>query len=397
MKLTSKEQNEALALLRELIKIPSGYFDEENIMNFTKMVAQNYNLPAKLHRYSFKPLEFEGLNLYGLIEGEGGPLIYLGGHLDTVHLASGWTKPPLGATLEEGRLYGTGALDMKAGCAAILYTLKLFLRDYPKFNGKILYHFASVEEGPYGLGTTFFIKDILKQVPDFALIAEPSSALAELDNASISLGAKGGYNYKVYLKGLSTHAATPEMGISAAEDAAKLVLELNHVETLEDPLLGKGASCVIALHSASGACSVPDEAEIEVFRHCVPGESMATIEAEIHDAIARAELKCSYTIAFREPPAQGFDGGFPPYTTDKNNPYVQRLETILKEEIGKEPAYTSSKAIGDFNLIGGVLGVPTVLYGPRGENIHSADEYVTISTYYETIHVLYEFLKKSLT
>lgn len=397
MKLSNKEQKEALELLRELIKIPSGYFDEESVMNFTKIVAQGYNLPAHLHSYTFEPLDFEGLNLYGLIEGGEGPLIYLGGHLDTVHLASGWTRPALGATLEGDRLFGTGALDMKAGCAAILYTLKLFVRDYPQFKGKILYHFASVEEGPYGLGTTFFIKDILKETPEFALIAEPSSALAELEEASISLGAKGGYNYKVYLKGLSSHAATPEMGISAAEDAAKLLLELNHLDTLEDPFLGKGASCVIGLKSASGACSVPDEAEIEVFRHCVPGESMASIEEEIHDAIQRADLRCSYTIAFREPPAPGFDGGFPPYTTDKNNPYVRRLDSILEKEIGKKPAYTSSKAIGDFNLIGGLLGIPTVLYGPRGENIHSADEYVLVSTYYKTIRVLYEFLKKSLT
>ncbi len=390
------QKNEALELLQELIRIPSPYFKEANIMKFARFVAQDYHLPVQIHNYEFEPLDFKGQNLYGLIDGGDGPFIYLGGHLDTVQEVQGWTRDPLGAEIEGNLLYGTGALDMKAGCAAILYTLKIFTENYPKFKGKILYHFASVEEGPYSLGTTFFLNEILKEDPDLAIITEPSSGLAESSQPNISIAAKGGYNYKIHLEGLGAHAATPEKGISAAEDASKLVLKLNHVDTLEDELLGKGASCVIALNSSSGAASVPDKATIEVFRHVVPGESKETIIEEIKKAIKEADIRSKYTISFRKPPLEGFDGGFPPYKSDPHHPYIRLLSRVTKEVLKKTPEIGYSKAIGDFNLIGGVRNIPTVLFGPMGKNYHSADEYVEIDSYYQVIEVLYKFLEELL-
>lgn len=394
--LNNREKDEALELLQELIKIPSPYFEEENIMRFVRFVAQDYNLPVHLHHYEFEPLSFKGQNLYGLLGTRPGPFIYLGGHLDTVREAQSWTKDPLGATIQGKNLYGTGALDMKAGCAAILYALRLFIDKHPNFKGRIVYHFASVEEGPYGLGTTFFLNEILREDPEFAIITEPSSALAESDTPNISIAAKGGYNYKVHLQGLSSHAATPELGISAAEDAARLAIELNHVETLEDEFLGRGASCVIALNSSSGAASVPDKATVEVFRHVVPGETKETIIREIKEAIKKAGIRSSYTIAFRKPPLEGFDGGFPPYKCSEDHPYIRLLSSLVEKRLKRKPEIGFSRAIGDFNLLGGVRKIPTVLFGPRGKNIHSADEYVEIDSYYETIEILLGFLEELL-
>lgn len=394
MRITPEEQQHALALLEELIRIPSPYFEEENIMLFTKMIAQNYNLPSQLHTYFYEPFHFRGLNLYGQIGSGEGPLLYVGGHLDTVKPASGWVHPPLSPTREGDRLYGTGALDMKAGCAAILYALKRFHEDMPHFRGRILYHFASVEEGPYGLGTTFFIHDILKEKPDFALITEPASLLSETTTPTLCLAAKGGYNYKVHLKGKSAHAATPHRGISAAEDAAKLLLKLNHIQTPTDPLMGTGASCVIGISSWAGAASVPDEATLEVFRHVVPGETKASLEKEIISAIEKADIASQWIISFRESPLEGFDGGFPPYKTDAQHPILALLASAIEERLGKAPLLSYSQSIGDFNLIGGVLGVPTAIFGPSGGNLHSAEEYVTLSSYYELIDILYRFFEK---
>lgn len=396
MNLSDIQKKEALDLLKTLVKIPSPYFQEEEIMNYVENLCGSMNLPIERQDYSFSPLDFSGINLHGKLEGGSGPTLYLGGHLDTVQLASGWTKPPFKATLEGNRLYGTGVLDMKAGCAAILLALKYFRGTYPDFKGKVLYHFASVEEGPYGLGTTFYLKDVLKEEVDFAIITEPSSAISETTEPALCLGAKGGYNYQIHLQGISTHAATPELGISAAEEGAKLIPLLNHVPTKKHPLLGEGASCVIAFHSGSGACSVPDQATIEVFRHVVPGEDMKSIEKEVKEILEGAELKCSWKIQFRESPAEGFDGGFPPYVTDEHHPYVELLQQLYARKDKQKPLLLASKAIGDFNLIGGVKNIPTVLFGPQGNGIHQPDEYVLLDSYYKTIEILYEFLEELL-
>lgn len=101
--------------------------------------------------------------------------------------------------------------------------LSHFKQAHANFRGRIIYHFASVEEGPYGLGTTHFLKDSLTDKPDFAILTEPAGQVGETTHPAIALGSKGGYNYTVHLKGKSAHAATPALGISAAEDAARLI------------------------------------------------------------------------------------------------------------------------------------------------------------------------------
>ncbi|MFR1594736.1 MAG: ATP-binding cassette domain-containing protein [Oscillospiraceae bacterium] len=68
-------------------------------------------------------------------------------------------------------------------------------------------------------------------------------------------------------------------------DAAKVVTELERIEYVEDPHLGKGSYCVVERHADGGACSVPDYAVIKLFRHIVQGEGPDTIVREIDEAI----------------------------------------------------------------------------------------------------------------
>ena len=51
-----------------------------------------------------------------------------------------------------------------------------------------------------------------------------------------------------------------------------MVTELERIEYVEDPHLGKGSYCVVERHADGGACSVPDYAVIKIFRHIVQGE-----------------------------------------------------------------------------------------------------------------------------
>ena len=64
-----------------------------------------------------------------------------------------------------------------------------------------------------------------------------------------------------------------------------MVTELECIEYVEDPHLGKGSYCVAERHADGGACSVPDYAVIKLFRHIVQGEGPDTIAREIDEAI----------------------------------------------------------------------------------------------------------------
>ncbi|MBR5641676.1 MAG: M20/M25/M40 family metallo-hydrolase [Firmicutes bacterium] len=390
-------------LLRKLVAIQSPYFHEEEVMDFVLDWLQAAGLPAQLHTfYEGRETHFHGRNVHGCLDsGKPGPVIYLNGHLDTVRLCEGWTRPPYEGVVEDGKMYGVGALDMKGGDAAILLALQAFARDFGSdFCGKIIYHFVSDEEGPFGLGTVFLIADDIDGIrsgADLAIIAEPSAAFASGGHPCFCLGARGGYNFTVTLHGTSAHAALPELGVNAVTEAAKVMLELEKIEPAVDEKLGPAALCVIDLKTRPSACSVPDWAQIEVFEHTVRGESVETIRAQVEEAIRRADIRSSWEIAFRQPPVddERFDGGFVPYVTDEENPYILSLEASAEAVCGRKPSHAYNQSIGDFNSVGGLLGIPTVLLGPSGERFHSADEYVELQDVADVANILYDFLAKT--
>lgn len=395
------EEQELIELLQRLVSIHSPYFHEEEIMDFVESWLKQNGLPAESHRYEDKVVTgFAGRNVVGVLDsGVPGPVIYCNGHLDTVAVCEGWTKDPLKGTVEDGKLYGTGALDMKAGCAGILLALKAFSQAHKTFAGKIIYHFVSDEEGPCGLGTMFLINDKVHNAgkeADIAIITEPSAGFSGLPHPCICMGAKGGYNYTIAVHGTSSHAATPHLGVSAALDASKIVCQLEAMEKRSDEKLGDGANCVIRLSSGGAACSVPDYAEIEVFSHVVRGENQQTLRAEAEEAIRRADVRCRCEIRFRDTPAEGFDGGFPPYCTDEENPFVKQFVDAVEQTCAKKAEIAYFSAIGDFNYVGGTLEIPTVLFGPTGSRFHGSDEYVDLPSATETAETLYRYFVKVL-
>ena len=60
-------------------------------------------------------------------------------------------------------------------------------------------------------------------------------------------GAKGGYNYRIRLRGRSAHAATPELGINALTEAGKIMTEIENMVVVTDKKLGSSTPCVINL------------------------------------------------------------------------------------------------------------------------------------------------------
>ncbi|NJE47936.1 M20/M25/M40 family metallo-hydrolase, partial [Thermococcus sp. GR7] len=60
---------------------------------------------------------------------------------------------------------------------------------------------------------------------------------------------------------------------------------------------------------------------------------------------------------------------------------------------GQEPEITYGQSVGDFNYFGAYLGVPTIVFGPKGANWHSADEWVSISSVRKVKQTYVEFFK----
>jgi len=386
-------------LLSGLVRIPSPYFHEQEVMEFAHEWLGSKGIPVEYHHFhEDRIFDFKGTNIVGRLRGDReGPTICLNGHLDTVKLCEGWTKDPFGCEIEGDLMYGLGTCDMKSGCAAIMLALEAFINLVPHFSGEIVYSFVSDEEGPFGLGTDALILDgIIHDGMDVAVITEPSSSFSNTSFPSLSLGARGGWNYRIEVHGKSSHGGQPECGINAISEAARILLEIEKTELKSHEKLGPGSICCIDFQGGGAALSVPDLAAFSVFRHVTLGEDKSLIIREIEEAIERAGIRGKASYSFRNAPHPDCDG-FPAYVVDESDPHVQIMKECVLAVTGNYPTIDYFSSVGDFCYTGGRLGIPTLVIGPRGGNFHSADEYVDLETVTGTSQVVFEYLKTLLT
>ncbi len=386
-------REDLIDLVTEMVQIYSPYFEEEHVMEYVFKWFKHKDIPAKYHSYSEDRItKFKGTNIVGSIKGEKpGKTILLNGHLDTVSITRGWTKDPLKPSIEGDKLYGLGALDMKGGSAAIMLAVEAFHRNVKDFKGEIIYTLVSDEEGPYGLGTDAVILDDIADNIDIAIVPEPSAGFCDEEFPCLCLGARGGYNYTVEIIGRASHASTPELGINAILEGAKLMAELENTEFICDDKLGKGSTAIIDAKGGGAAASGAEKFQFTVFRHTVRGENKDTIRDEIKAAADRAGLKADYQVIFRDSPHTGVDG-FKPYIVEEDDPYVEIFQNSIKKIMGRTGKLAYFSSIGDFNYLGTRTDASTFIFGASGENYHAADEWVSVDSLVNTTKIIYDLL-----
>lgn len=131
-----------------------------------------------------------------------------GGHIDVVPAGEDWQSDPFIPRISDGYLYGRGAQDMKGGVACFLNAVKQF--DSKPCDLILSILLTSDEEGEAIDGTQFVLKELQKRnfLPDFALVAEPTSIQKVAD--TIKVGRRGSINGVLKIKGIGGHVAYPQ-------------------------------------------------------------------------------------------------------------------------------------------------------------------------------------------
>lgn len=384
-------REDMVKLLRELVNIKSPFFEEGEIIDYLRGRLSYYNrLQTEIHRYEEMQItKFKGENLVVRLKGSGGgPGMLINGHVDTVPLCDGWTVDPYEGIEKDGRLYGLGSLDMKAGIAASVFLLEALIEAGVELKGDIVFTAVSDEEGPYGLGTHYTIMDGITDGCDYAVIPEPSGPFAPGSEKfpCVALGSRGTAVYHVKVKGKSAHGATPEKGINAVEDAARVINAVtDNLDLGEHPLLGKGTMCITNLKGGEKYLLVPEEASFTIYRHTVEGDADQALR-EVVEIVNSLNLQSEVDVKLRDLPHP--DAYFLPWTIEEDTPLVQSLKKGSRELLGKEMATTYFRSESDANHIAPRLKIPTVLFGPDGANFHAADEYVEIDTMVDTAKIM---------
>jgi succinyl-diaminopimelate desuccinylase len=152
------------------------------------------------------------------------PLLHFNGHFDVVPAGKGWTVDPFAGTLREGKLYGRGTADQKAGIAASIYAVEAIRRAGVKLQGTVEQSGTVDEEsGGFAGVAELAARGLIHQDrTDFVIITEPSNV------DRICIGHRGVYWFKVALHGRIGHGSMPYLGLSAADHLGDLVHEVVH-------------------------------------------------------------------------------------------------------------------------------------------------------------------------
>ncbi len=318
------------------------------------------------------PTEGDRPNVVARVDNGDGPTLLFNGHTDTVLAAQGWSSDPWQPRRDGDRLYGLGAADMKSGVAAAMLATRALARRRDLWRGSVIFT-SVVDEEAYSIGARALVDAKLRA--DACVVTESS-----WDHPTIA--GVGKVLVRTDVTGKAAHGSWPAEGINAAVEAAKLVARLDGMPLGQHPHL-RPTQCVLSFHSGNDqyVITVPEKARFTINRHIVPGETDATVLAEMR-ALA-AELHSPATFAFSIDPPY-----YPPWEVGPEQPIVQHFLKAFEAEAGYPPELTYNTAVADTNYFAADLGIPSVQFGPLGANIHQRDEWVDVPSISATVRVV---------
>lgn len=379
---------DAVALLGKLVSYNSVFPEEEAMARFLASQLDKLGFQVDMQEFSS-----ERYNVLAT-RGEGDAPILLYGHMDTVppYGYERQRRSPFHLDERDGRLYGLGAYDMKAGLAAIIKALEAVPEDRPL---KVM--FVSDEEAD-SAGCHAAVQSGFLDGVAFALSTEMSDVGDMNEKArTITLGRRGRAQYEIDVPGRSAHAARMADGISAVSEASRLAIEIEKMNAVlpAHPLLSRGDMFVRKMFSESISLSLPSQASLTVDRHLVLPEDAESTAQDIQKRIDKlygegtlTEIdgrRAKVTLVPRHVPYML------PYIVSQDNPYVGKLGSAIQKTLSVEPRHNYGLTVADENMIA-MQGVPVVTYGAIGGGEHTSEEWVSKKSYLEMIEVLKKFL-----
>jgi succinyl-diaminopimelate desuccinylase len=396
--------DEAVAFTQEMIRIPTvnppGEFYEDGARGIGKWLAKSgftaeYIAAEGLPEHTAK---HPRVNVIGRREGaRPGKTLHLNGHFDVVPAGRGWTKDPFGGEIIDGKIYGRGTCDMKAGIAAALFATEALRRAGVETSGAIEISGTVDEESGGYAGVAYLCKTgrITAANTHFAIIPEP------LNVDRICVGHRGVYWFDVVTHGRIAHGSMPYLGHSAIDDMGAI---LEAIRTELQPELAKRLTKVpvvpelsrratLNVNTVSGgqvgedvqSPCVADRAHAIFDRRFLLEEGFDATKAEIQNLLESVKARVPglrYDLSDRMV--------VHPTATPENSPVTQSLQGAIRRVLNKEAQIIASPGTYDQKHFDRIGHIPhTVAYGPGVLDLaHQPDEWVSIEDLKNSIAVL---------
>ena len=377
--------------LCDLIAVPSLVGDETAGQEYVAAQMERCGLDVDLWELNFEELSQHpafsveeererGLGVAGVMgEDAGGRSLILNGHVDVVPPGDEklWHYPPWQGTIDEGRVYGRGAADMKGGLCCALFAAKALRDAGARLKGKLMVESVIGEEDG-GVGTLAAV--LRGYTADGAIVAEPT----ELIVAPVQAGA---FNFRVTIPGKAAHGCVREEGVSPIEKfvpvhEALMELERERNERLQDPLYARyrlpHALCIGNIRAGTWASSVAESLVFEGRYGIAVDEDQDAARRSLEEAVAEAAQADPWLRDF-PPVVEWWGGQFYPARTLVEHPLVQTIAGVFGDVTGADASLEGMTYGADMGLLVNVGHTPTVLFGPGDVRVaHRPDEYVPV-------------------
>jgi succinyl-diaminopimelate desuccinylase len=373
--------DEEVRYLQALVQVPTDTPPGNNAPHAerTAELLAGFGFAAEKHAVPAELVKAAGLetitNLIVRRPYGAGPTIALNAHGDVVPPGEGWSHPPYGGEVENGKLYGRAAAVSKCDFATYTFAVRAIESLGEKLAGGVELHFTYDEEFGGELGPDFLLKNKLTK-PDLLIAAGFSYQVVTAHNGCLQL--------EVTVHGKMAHAAIPDTGVDALQGATAILAALyrqntlykqisSKVEGIRHPYLNIGL-----IEGGTNTNVVPGKVVFKLDRRMIPEEDPVQVEASIRLVIAEAAaLTPGIRVEIRR---MLLAHALKPLTG--NQPLVDALRKHAEAVFGEPIPVSGSPLYTDVRLYC-ERGIPAVIYGagPRTvfeSNAKRADEHLVL-------------------
>lgn len=352
-------RDSAVNLLKGLLERYSPSGEEDEVADF---------LTSEMTGLGFDVRKDDVGNVIGEY-GKGSPRLLLCGHMDTV-------PPELPVYLNDGYIYGRGAVDAKGPLATLVMAASGLADE--GFPGSFVVVGVVDEEGE-STGVKKLLEDRLEA--DYAVFGEPTNV------DTITVGYKGGLLLKIHSETETGHSSAPWLYENSIEKAIEIwnLIE-NYRLPEEDPesRFHSLSYCLRGIKSTGVGSVVPSSCEALIDVRIPPAISADSLKGEIFDIIEdymkrTPQVKVKIKVL----------GQTEPYLANKRSPLVRALSRSIWNNRKVKVGLINKTGTGDMNIYGRATGTPCITYGPGNSQLdHTPFERIKIQDYLESINVL---------
>ena len=339
--------------------------------------ARRFTIPRALLRQTLPPAQhaFPRYNVLGKLAAPGAKkTLHFNAHYDVVPVSGNWRHgSPFSGAVEAGWVYGRGTADMKGSIASLLFALQAVRATgtAPRLNVEV--SFTADEETDSVLGTGWLVAHAPIK-PDYAVVMEGG----ELNR--VCCGHNGTLWLEVTVHGRAAHGSLPERGINALEKMSALVLALGDYQrglarrtfvtpegTTMRPTINLGGE--FSAGPGGKINTVPALARFTIDRRILAVEDQAAAERDLRaflTAAARKIPQCKISVAKISENFSCF--------SKPTHPFFTAMAGCVTRVRKQPTVFNVSSGFNDMHFFSHHLKIPTLGYGPGGEDFHAVNE-----------------------